>query len=177
MHEKLIEVFTNPIKAKIYHEVMEQKQVTAKQVAGRHPDIPQATLYRYLKKMEADGILVVAQERKVRNVIEKIYEVAPTVEADFEQMLEANPEEGVKLVIQQTMLGLLQEFGEYFRKGDTDVVNDGLGVNVTPFYASQAEVEEMFEKLLEVIKPYYEQEAAPDRKLRNLALVLTPPKK
>ncbi len=50
MTDKLMECFTNPVKCKLLLEIRSQGQTTAKHLAETYTDIPQATLYRNLKK-------------------------------------------------------------------------------------------------------------------------------
>ena len=61
-----MECLTNPTKNKLILQVMKEGRTTAKALAEKHKDIPQATLYRHLKKMLADGILKVVEENNYR---------------------------------------------------------------------------------------------------------------
>lgn len=82
MDEKIIECFANPIKCKLLFEISSKGRVTAKQLAEIHSDITHATLYRYLKKMTADGILKVVGENQIRGTVERVYAVAPDLSLD-----------------------------------------------------------------------------------------------
>ena len=61
MTDRLMECITNPVKCKLLLEIHSQGKATAKQLADIYTDIPQATLYRHLKKMLSDGILQVSR--------------------------------------------------------------------------------------------------------------------
>lgn len=65
MTDRLMECITNPVKCKLLLEIHSQGKATAKQLADIYTDIPQATLYRHLKKMLSDGILQVVEETQV----------------------------------------------------------------------------------------------------------------
>ncbi len=71
MTDRLMECITNPVKCKLLLEIHSQGKATAKQLADIYTDIPQATLYRHLKKMLSDGILQVVEETQVRGTVEK----------------------------------------------------------------------------------------------------------
>ena len=61
MDKKLMECLTNPVKCKLLLEIYSSGHSTAKQLADIYNDIPQATLYRYLKRMTDDGILKIVE--------------------------------------------------------------------------------------------------------------------
>ena len=100
MNTNLVEYFTNPVKVKLITEVEKQKKTTAKQLAKAVPQIPQATLYRYLKKMVEDEILTVVEENQVRNVKEKVYSLAFNLKAEIEEMINDESGQGY-LTLQQ----------------------------------------------------------------------------
>jgi DNA-binding PadR family transcriptional regulator len=176
MNKKLLDCWVHPIKSKIYFELLTEKESTAKAIGNKHPHIPQATLYRHLKGMVDDDILIVAKERKVRNLTEKVYELAPGIKDELAQFIEENPKENISFVIQETMICLLGEFSAYFQKENIDPLDDGIGLFVMPFYATTEELKECGAKLQEVMKPYLEAKATPQRKLRNFARIFTPPR-
>jgi len=173
--ERLLEALTNPIKNRILIEVSEQGRATAKTLAQKHGNIPQATLYRYLKKMTDDGILEIVETRQVRNVTEKIYSLAVDLEADIEKMIEENSGEAYFKLFQQFTIGLLKEFHVYSQKENIDLLNDGSGFRVTSINASLDEITQLSKDINALIAPYRENEATPDRQARSLAVIFTPP--
>ena len=175
MNDAWMASFTNPIKCKLLSDIDRGGKTTAKELAQSNQNIPQATLYRYLKKMVEEGILEVVEERPVRNVREKVYGVAIDFKAEIEQMLEANSGKGYLGLFQQFCNGLIGEFEAYAAKEDIDIQADGSGFRVVPFYATTSELGELSLKIQEVIRPYYEHEPAPGRQMRNVAIVFTPP--
>lgn len=173
MNEKILVTFINPVKMKIFYEVSLLKQATAKELASKTPDIPQATLYRHLKKMTEDGVLIVAKERPIRNITEKIYEIAPDLDKDVQKIVSENDGLGYFLLFQQYMFGLQAEFGQ---RENINITEDGSGFHVAPFYATSKEVQELARKIVDVIKPYMENQPTMERQLRNIGMIYTPPK-
>lgn len=55
MEQNVMDCFTHPIKCKLLLELYSAGKATAKQLAETYNDIPQATLYRHLKRMTNDG--------------------------------------------------------------------------------------------------------------------------
>ncbi|MCL2438523.1 MAG: hypothetical protein FWE48_03820 [Coriobacteriia bacterium] len=176
MTDELLKYLTNPLANILILEVHEQVQATAKTLAQKHPNIPQATLYRYLKKMTSDGVLKVVEERPIRNVTEKVYALAIDLDDGVEQMLADNCGETYFSLFQQFSIGLLGEFKAYADQGEVDLVGDGSGFRVTPFYATYDELKELSAKIHEVIQPYKDAEPTPKRKARSVAVVFTPPR-
>ena len=175
MNEKLMECLANPVKCRLLLEVMDKGYSTAKVLALKNKDVPQATLYRYLKKMVSDGVLKVTEERKVRNVSEKVYEMAIDFNADVEKMLKENSGEAYLGLFQQFTLGLLNEFKAYCDQEDIDLVNDGSGFRVIPLYVTLNELKELSGKINKLIQPYANRKATPDRKAHSVAVIFTPP--
>jgi len=175
MHDKFMECVTNPIKNNLLLEVITQGKTTAKVLAEKNKNIPQATLYRYLNKMVSDGVLSVVEERKVRNVTEKVYASAIDFAADVEKMLAENSGETYFSMFQQFTVGLLNEFKAYSEQDDIDILNDGSGFRVTPFCATYDELKELSAKIQELVAPYADRDATPECKARSLAVIFTPP--
>ena len=90
MTDKIMECITNPAKCKLLLEIYSQGQATAKHLSDTFGDIPQATLYRNLKKMLNDGILKVVDETQIRGTVEKTYAPAFNLNEDFESILAEN---------------------------------------------------------------------------------------
>ena len=175
MNDKLMACFTNPVTCKLLSDVQTRGRATTKELAQTNENIPQATLYRYLKKMVEAGILEVVEERPVRNVKEKVYGVAIYFEAEIERMVDDSSGQGYLSLFQQFCNGLISEFQAYTARENIDIERDGSGFFTVPFYATLEELEELGHKIQALLEPYHEREAAPGRQMRNIALVLTPP--
>jgi len=175
MHDNLMKCLTNPTKSKLLLDVMDEGQTTAKILAEKNKNIPQATLYRYLKKMVSDGVLKIAEERQVRNVTEKIYAPAIDLNAHIDKILTENSGEAYLQMFQQFTIGLLNEFKTYAEKDDIDILNDGSGFRVAPIFATTEELKDLSVKIQELMRSYSENEATPERKARSVAIIFTPP--
>ena len=175
MNEKLIEYLVNPVKSRLIITVMTQGTATANTLAAANKHIPQATLYRYLTKMLDDGVLKVVEERKVRNVTQRVYALAIDFNAYTEEMLKDNSGDAYFGMFQQFTMGLLNEFNTYCAKDDIDLKNDGSGFRVMPICVTLDELKELSGKIWEIIAPYSQMEATADRKAHSVALIFTPP--
>ena len=177
MNEKLIECLTNPAKSQLLRAINEQGRATTKELAQVTRKLPQTTLYRYLKKMVNDGLIKVVEENRIRNVNEKVYGMAIDFDAEL-QMIAKDPSSDAAVVqIRRFANGLVDEFERNLPKGAINPLLDGYGFFIAPIHVSRDEAVEMINKIIEVIKPYEDNELTPDRHLQSWAMVLTPPAK
>ncbi len=105
MDKKLMECLTNPVKCKLLLEIYSSGHSTAKQLADIYNDIPQATLYRYLKRMTDDGILKIVEETPIRGAVEKTYSLAIDINSQAGEMLDKNS--GIQAYMQMFMQYIL----------------------------------------------------------------------
>ncbi|MDE7326258.1 MAG: helix-turn-helix domain-containing protein, partial [Lachnospiraceae bacterium] len=110
MTEKIMECITNPVKCKLLLEIYAREKATAKYLSDTFGDIPQATLYRNLKKMLTDGILKVIEETPVRGTLEKTYALAFDLGSDFETILTKNSGTLYMQTFMQYFLGFAKQF-------------------------------------------------------------------
>ncbi|MDR3344412.1 MAG: helix-turn-helix domain-containing protein [Oscillospiraceae bacterium] len=176
MIESLLISLANPARAKLLLDIYAEKQLTAKQLAEKYPDIPQATLYRHLKAMLTDGILKVAEERPIRGTVEKVYAPDMDLAADVTKMLDSNDGEMYFQLLTYYTMGIMQEFKEYAKRKNIDIKKDGSGFTVAPIYATTEEIEAALVKIGEILIPLYHNKSGEGRKLHNLCIITTPPK-
>jgi len=176
MNDKIFSYLSDPIKAKLILEVYRMEQATTTQLAEKFSEIPQATLYRHIKKMLTDGILVVADETPVRGTVEKVYALGFDFEENNGVLMEENDGQVYLQMATLYMLGILDEFKEYAEKKDIDIAGDGSGLSLAPIYATADELAELLKKIGEALLPLMNNTPGDDRKLRNLCIIVTPPK-
>jgi len=174
--EDLFSCLSDPVKAKLILEFNKQNQATAKQLAEIHSGIPQATLYRHLKKMLADGVLKVVSENRIRGTVEKVYALAFDPADDIGKMLHENDGKMYLQIVTRQVLGILQEFREYTSGTGIDLERDGSGILVTPVYATAEELKEAITKISETLMSLYNNPADGERRLHNICIITTPPK-
>ncbi|WP_374016339.1 hypothetical protein ABU162_18725 [Paenibacillus thiaminolyticus] len=177
MNENMAECFANPIKCKLLFEIYNKGRATAKQLAETYSDITHATLYRYLKKMTADGILKVVEENQIRGTVERVYAVDDDLLIDTKRMVEENNGQAYMMLFTQFVMGLTEEFREYTSRPDINILQDGSGFTVAPIYATTEELTAAITEIGKTIAPLVSNEKTPERDLHNIAIITTPPKK
>ncbi len=150
------------------------RQVTAQQLADELPDIPQATLYRNLNALAAGGILVVVQERRIHNTLEKTYALPD--QGGFmtaEDFKNASPEDYIRLFTQ--FLGQMEGYyARYIQHGEVDLARDHVLVQATPIYLSEAEIQRLAQQLNDVLLPCSKNEPSPERRRYVFGLINVP---
>ena len=150
------------------------RQVTTHQLANELPDIPQATLYRNINLLAAAGILIVVQERRVRNTTEKTYALPDQgLFLTAEDLIEAQPEDYIRLFTQY--LGqLLGYYARYIQHGHVDFARDNVVFQMLPVYLSEAETQAARQAINAALLPYLKNEPSPERKRSILGLMTIP---
>ncbi|SHH46254.1 helix-turn-helix domain-containing protein [Clostridium intestinale] len=175
MEQKVIECITHPIKCKLLLELYSSGKATAKQLAEIYNDIPQATLYRYLKRMTNDGILKVVEENQVRGTIEKTYGVAINLDSNGQDMIGENSGDAYMQMFMQYVFGFVKRFQDYCKNPNIDILKDRSGFSLAPIYATDEELESAMVEYSKIIQPLYKNRPTADRKSRTLGLIISPP--
>lgn len=177
MDKKIMDCLTNPIKCKLLLEIYASGQVTAKHLAEIYNDIPQATLYRYLKRMTSDGILKVVEENQIRGTVEKTYSLAVDLKAGSTVEIVKYSGEAYMQMFVQYMLGFLKQFQDYCNEPDINIVEDQSGFSLAPIYLTNDELVSVVKKIAEILTPLRENKPAKDRKLRTIGIIVSPPQR
>ncbi len=175
MEQKVMDCFTHPIKCKLLLELYSAGKATAKQLAETYNDIPQATLYRYLKRMTNDGILKVVEENQVRGTIEKTYAVAIDLDSNGQELIGENAGDAYMQLFMQYIFGFIKQFQEYCKNPDINISKDQSGFSLAPIYANDEELASAMAEYAKIIQRLYKNQPTPDRKLRTLGLIISPP--
>lgn len=174
MTDKLMDCITNPVKCRLLLEIHSQGKTTAKHLADIYHDIPQATLYRHLKKMLSDGILQVVEETQVRGTVEKTYALAFHINDSMETMLEKNSGELYMQYFMQYLFGFAKQFQEYCQSPDINIKKDMTGFSLSPLYLSDEELTSLMTGLSQLISAVKNNKPKPERKLRTIGIIVSP---
>ena len=175
MEQKVMDCFTHPIKCKLLLELYSAGKATAKQLAEIYNDIPQATLYRYLKRMTNDGILKVVEQNQVRGTMEKTYAVAVELKSIGQELEGENAGNAYMQMFMQYVFGFIKQFQEYCKNPDINISKDQSSFTLAPIYANDEELASAMAEYAKIIQRLYKNQPTPDRKLRTLGLIISPP--
>lgn len=174
MTDKLMDCITNPVKCKLLLEIHSQGRATAKHLADTYNDIPQATLYRHLKKMLSDGILQVVEETQVRGTIEKTYSLADGINSNMETIVEENSGELYMQYFTKYILGFVKQFQEYCQSPNINIKKDMTGFSLSPLYLTDDELTSLVTGISQIISALKNNEPNSERKLRTIGIIVSP---
>lgn len=175
--EEIMDCLINPVKNKILASIDTLGQATGKQLMEIHKDIPQATLYRTLNRLEKAGIIEITAENRVRGAVEKVYEMNKKADIlDAERIVKENDGKGYLSLFLSFAKMIMREFDLYVKRPDIDILHDGSGFTAIPICVTEEELQELAYNVSQVALPYSKNLPAPDRENHTMAIIYTPPK-
>ena len=173
LNEKIMECISNPAKSRLMIENMRRGKVTAKYLAEKCVDIPQTTLYRYLKRMTDDGLLKIVGETPIRGTVEKTY--ALTFDpSDPPSVLGQNSGAMYMQMFFQYFLTFAKIFQDYCDTPGIDIKKDRSGLSLSHVYLTDEELEKVAADMAQILYPLQENKPKPERKLRTVGLIISP---
>lgn len=169
MTEQQFRLALNPVRMRIIRHLLDHSPASAAEIAKRLPDIPQASLYRQMKRLEEAGLLSVAQTQQIRGAMEKKYELAPAYYRPPETSSQMEAQLSICLV------SMIKDFRAYFENaGHADPVRDMLFLNTMSLWLTDGELQRLLGQLEELLAPLLENHPEEGRKLRKFTLVSSP---
>jgi DNA-binding transcriptional ArsR family regulator len=169
-----VELILHPVRMQIIQAVA-GRQLTPAQFAEALPNVPQASLYRHIKKLAEGGVLSVVGEKQIRGAVEKSYALANLAAVNLtpSDLEKATREEHFQLFT-SFVISLLNEFGTYLRRESVDFLADGVGFRQVPLYLSDPEFMKLTMEINQVFMAYVYNQPAEGRKRRLFSTVVMP---
>ena len=102
-NETAVDVILHPVRMRIIQYLINQK-LTAQQLKELLPDIPQASMYRNLKKLVESGVIHIVDEIPNRGTVEKVYSIHNPSKASISpEDLKKFSKEEIKLRAEETL--------------------------------------------------------------------------
>lgn len=174
MAESKSDLIIHPIRLRMIQALLGGRPLTARELAGMMPDVPQATLYRHLNKLAGGGVLRVAEERPVRGTIEKSYTVLPeAVHVTADEIAQISREDQMRYFT-VFVTTLLQDFEQYLRRDSIDYAKDGVGYRQVTLNLSDDEFLDFAGRLREVVLEAAQKKPSPGREGRRFTTIIMP---
>ena len=77
-----LELVIHPVRLRII-SALGNRKLTSGNLAEQLPDVPQATLYRHIKRLEQGGIIDVVETHHIRGTLEKVYALDDPAKVNF----------------------------------------------------------------------------------------------
>lgn len=163
-----LNILQNTISNRILQVLYLNGTQTTIEIQKKLSDIPQATLYRYMKYLEQFQIIDVVKREKVYGQIEKTYAIKKySVE-------EASSPEEALVSVDLFLKQIRSKYDRYFSEGNNSPVQDMLFMNGISLCLSDEEFVEMKNELKFILQKYIGREHTKDRHIRNLYLLSAP---
>lgn len=169
-----IDVLLHPIRLRIVRAFLGGTELTARRLAEKLDDVPQATLYRHLNHLTEAGALIVTAATPVHGAIERTYRLDPrTGKLSPEDIRKMDPGTHLKY-FSVFLASQLEDFGRYMRAGDVNVARDGVRYLQVTFDAAPKEFAGFLKELDALIKRYAQPGPGENRVQRTVSIVTLP---
>lgn len=148
--------------------------MTTSELCARIPDVSKATLYRHIDLLATEGVLEVADERRVRGAVERRYRLRQDLAVIDDAAIKSLSPDDHRSGFATAMAILLAEFNAYLNRDHADPVNDLVGYRQHAIWLSRDELHELIGELRSAIAPRLANDSAPDRAQYLLSPILFP---
>lgn len=166
--EKRLKVLTDPISNKIIQLIRVRGEMTIADIISANIGVPRATLYRKIDKMVEVGAIYVASTNKVRGQIEKVYKIK-----DIFVATKGSKEEDMQMIT-MSLMGILGQYDDYFKKDSADVTRDKLFMFNYNISLNDEDFGQMMQEMYQLVDKYQKKQGKDDAKLRNLYMISAP---
>ncbi|ETI68212.1 helix-turn-helix domain-containing protein [Neobacillus vireti] len=172
--ESTVDVILHPVRMRIIQYLLNQ-QLTAQQLKELLPDIPQASLYRHIKKLAEAEVIHIIDEIPNRGTVEKVYSIHNPSKAIIgpEEIKKLSKDEHMGLFI-KFLANLMGEYERYLNQGTIDLAKDGVSFRQASLYLSDEELTEFVRDLTAVYAKVTQNMPQKGRKRRTLATISIP---
>ncbi|WEK54757.1 MAG: helix-turn-helix domain-containing protein [Candidatus Cohnella colombiensis] len=168
---KKADVILHPIRMRMIQVLINGAKMSTGQIQERIADVPQATLYRHLKKLVDAGVLIVAEEVPIRGTIEKIYALpAQGAELSAEEIQSASVEDHFSLFV-KFAAHLIGEYGAYLDQPNFDLYKDGVSFRQISLNLSDDENLELLSAIKQLLLSAMNNEQNEERRTRLFSVI------
>ncbi|MFC4388853.1 helix-turn-helix domain-containing protein [Gracilibacillus marinus] len=164
----------HPVRMEIIQILAGGKKYTPAQIATYIPTIPKATLYRHIKFLHDNGIIVVDEEIQKRGTVEKVYKLEMDASRLSQKEIENFTKEEHLDLFTHFISGVVNDYGNYLNKDNIDLYRDGVGYSQAILYLSDEEFLEMSTQLRDLFMKYQINEPTSERKKRKFTTIIMP---
>jgi DNA-binding transcriptional ArsR family regulator len=169
-----LELLAHPVRLRIVHAMRGDRTLTTAELSARLPDVSKAMVYRHVDLLANAGILEVAQERRVRGAVERVYRLRPDRAAITSESGAAPSLDDYWRVFATALAVLTAEFRAYLDREDADPPADLVGFRQHAIWLSREELEQLITELRQAIAPRLANQPTPDRARYLLSPILFP---
>ncbi|MBO3746065.1 helix-turn-helix domain-containing protein [Streptosporangiaceae bacterium NEAU-GS5] len=170
----MLELLAHPVRLRIVHAMRGDRPLTTSELCARLPDVSKATVYRHIDHLATGGILEVAEERRVRGAVERLYRLRYDRAAIDPDTFQALTPDDHRHGFSVAMTVLLAAFNAYLDQDKADPPADMVGYRQHALWLSPDELIELIGELRAAIAPRLDNPATPERGHYLLSPILFP---
>jgi DNA-binding transcriptional ArsR family regulator len=171
MSESAADILLHPVRLRIVRALTPQRTATVRDLAAELSDVPPATLYRHVRKLESAGLITAVSQRRMRGAQEASYALTRAA------LDSARPSAADHLRYFITFTAtLIDDFAAYVESGEPDYARDGVSYRQGLLHLSDAELRRMSRAVAAAILPFTALAPSAKRTPRLLATILLPAK-
>lgn len=173
-NESRADVILHPVRMRIIQCLINQ-QITAQQIRELLPDIPQASLYRHIKKLVEAEVIHIVDEIPIRGTVEKVYSInnPSKMTLGVEEVNTLSKDQHMGLFI-KFMANLMGEYERYLNQDRFDIVVDGVSFRQTSMYLNEEEFSQFIKEIVGVYSKFTQIKPEKDRRRRTVATIIIP---
>ena len=161
MSQERIKVSMKPISQRILPLVYSQGVITTKNLAKILSDIPQASLYRYVRELIKVGALEVVSQEQKRGGFERTIKLGSSAEGSSDE-------------IDAALMYIKSSFNTYFEKENPDPLKDLLMISGIPLVVSDEEFLTLLNKIKTLVEAEMNKPKTKERKNREIYIISAP---
>ena len=162
----------HPVRLRIILALVGQ-EMTAGELGERLTDVPRATLYRHLNALTEYGLLIITEEHRVRNTLERVYTLADgSAHLTLEDLAETTKEDHLRffMIFAANLIG---DYARYLEHTEGQISAE-IGYHTYPLHLNEAEMAEFGNELSALLMRYLALPPGDGRQRRRLSLVMMP---
>jgi len=172
-----IEFIIHPVRFRILRTI-NKDSLTTQEIADRLADIPKSSIYRHLKLLLRNDLIVVAETRLVNGIQEKTYRLDRSARLSADDMKELSADDHIRYFTTYA-LTLVQDYAEYVtavfaQNNALDMLADRTGYTEVSFYATTVELDTLQAEINAAVMKLLANNAGNGRQRHKLAIVSHP---
>ncbi|MEV4364201.1 helix-turn-helix domain-containing protein [Nonomuraea sp. NPDC004186] len=169
-----LELILHPVRLRIMWALSGGRTRTTSDLCESLPDVPKTTLYRHVGLLADAGLLEVADEQRVRGMVERYYRLrqnAAHIDLDTARAMSLQDH---RHGFAAAMAALLAEFNAYLDRPGADPVADRVGYRQGTLWLTSEEMEELAVELREVLRARTGNGPGPERRPHVISAIFFP---
>lgn len=161
----MAEVVMNPVRQRIIQFLMVHDKGTVKEIKSKLSDVPTPSLYRHVKILAENSVIVVAEENRIRGTVESVYQLNPSA-------LVVDDEDG--MAVQVSLMSICTAFAKYFAEGHADPRKDMFMLTSCTLMLTDNDFGDFLKEINELAMKYISKEPTEGCRPRQVTLVSSP---